>query len=143
VLSLQFWNIFERFPVSVAFGLESRQAFLARALPGYRAAVYLKRVAKPQERIVGVDTEYLRFYVGARLETYPLSLVGSDVRTLANVPLEKLADELHKAGFAYLFTTAEAATRPRDWTSYLRPEFLASHAQLEFRDNAALVYRLH
>jgi hypothetical protein len=67
-------NFEDRFPVKAAFGLEDRETFLRRALHGYSAANHLNSVTKSGEKMLSVDTEYLRYYVKPRLESLSLSL---------------------------------------------------------------------
>lgn len=142
VSSVQFWNIPERFPMSVALGTESREAFLGRALPGYRSAMHLNMASAGRERILGVGTENLRFYLLPSLETFPLSLQGNGIRKLSDMPPDgELVREIKKLGFNRLFTTRTAAAHPERWFPYLQGEFLETHASLEFADQETLVYR--
>jgi hypothetical protein len=81
--SLQYANFEDRFPVKAAFGLEDRETFLRRALHGYSAANHLNSVTKSGEKVLSVDTEYLRYYVKPRLESLSLSLRRHELRAIA------------------------------------------------------------
>jgi 4-amino-4-deoxy-L-arabinose transferase-like glycosyltransferase len=143
VHSVQFWNISERFPISLAFGLESREDFLKRALLGYSGVRYLNTVSGPGETIVGVGTEDLRFYLRSSLETLPVSVQGSSTRGLMNMkPDAELAAAMKRDGFVYLFVTRAMMKDPSPWFPYLDQSFLQSNAISEFEDDYALVYRL-
>jgi hypothetical protein len=140
---VMFWNIPDRFPIALAFGLETREAFLARALPGYTAAAYVNGVSRPNEKILGVDTENLRFYLNSGLETIPVTLKGNRLRTVIEAQSgDELAAGLKQIGFSHLFVTREAIKEPPPWLPYLQPRFLEAHASLKFKDDYALVYEL-
>jgi hypothetical protein len=143
ISSVQFWNIPERFPLRVALGLESREAFLRRALNGYRAALYLNQVSRPDEKVLGAGTENLRFYLRSRLETLSISLLDSPVRILAVMaPGPELLAELKRAGFRHLLITRDSLQKPTEYVSYLDRSFLEHNGRLEFSDEYVLVFRL-
>ena len=140
---LQFWNIPERFPVSVAFGRETREHFLERALGGYAAVQYLNRVMKPGDRVLGVETEQVRFYLNAALDTLADSTLDDALRDIASIPPgEDLLHALDDSGFAYILTTRGALTNPPAWYPYLNRDFLSRFAILEFSDQNVAVYAL-
>ena len=143
VHSNQFWNIPERFPISLALGLEEREDFLKRTLAGYAGVLYLNRVSGPERTIVGVGTENLRFYLRSQLETLPVSVQGSATRGLMNMkPDADLAAAMKRDGFMYVFTTREIMKAAPPWLPYLERGFLQSNALLEFEDDYCLVYKL-
>ena len=143
VHSIQFWNIPDRFPVSLALGLEDRELFLKRTLAGYAGVLYLNSVSGPERTIVGVGTENLRFYLRSRLEAMPISVLGSATRALIDIkPGAELAAAMKRDGFTYLFTTREIMKAAPPWFPYLDRSFLQSNAMLEFEDDYSLVYKL-
>jgi hypothetical protein len=142
-MSIQFWNIPQRFPIGIALGLEGREAFLKRSLTGYSAVEYLNTVALADETILGVDTENLRFYLRQQMETVPLSLKTNPIRKLSDMaPNAELAAHLKKLHVRHLFVMRSGVRNPRGLYPYLDGDFLKSHALLEFEDNEALVYRI-
>lgn len=140
---LMFWNIPDRFPLTAAFGLETRDAFLKRSLPSYAGAERLNTFIKPGERILGVDVEDVRFYLDAPLETVPDSTRYTVLKAAGSLSGEGLLYTLTQSGFGYVFATRESMKNPPDWYPYLKPEFLNRFATLMFRDENAVVYRLN
>jgi 4-amino-4-deoxy-L-arabinose transferase-like glycosyltransferase len=142
IYSLQFWNIPERLPMTLAFGQEDKEAFLGRALPGYAAAMYLNTVTNRGDKILGVGTENLRFYLRAQLLTSTLSVYGDPVRNLTDAhPDSGLAASTKRLGIAYLFVTRAAIQKPLEEYPYLDKAFLQSYATPVFQDEYSLVYR--
>ena len=92
---------------------------------------------------MGVGTENLRFYLRSRLESMPVSVLGSATRALIDVkPGAELAAAMKRDGFTYLFTTREIMKAAPPWFPYLDRSFLQSNAMLEFEDDYSLVYKL-
>jgi hypothetical protein len=105
--------------------------------------MHLNAVSARTDKILGIDTENLRFYLSPSLETLPLSLLESRLRSMSQMhPDARLAAELRKEGVRRVFTTRAAASHPQEYQPYLRSEFLNSQAILEFADEGTLVYRL-
>ena len=143
VHSVQFWNIPGRFPVALATGLEDKESFLRRALRGYLATEYLNSVTTKTDRILGVETENLRFYLRAELQTMPLSLFGDAIRRLSDMtPDEELAASIKRLNFRYLLVLRTALENPAPWYPYLQRGFLAVHADTAYEDEHVVVYRL-
>jgi 4-amino-4-deoxy-L-arabinose transferase-like glycosyltransferase len=140
---MMFWNIPDRFPLTAAFGIETREAFLRRALPSYAGAESLNTVIKPGERVLGVDVEDIRFYLDAPLETLPDSTHKTVLRAAGSLSGERLLYTLSQSGFAYVFATRESMKNPLPWYTYIKPEFLEQFATLIFRDGNTAVYRLN
>jgi hypothetical protein len=139
----QFWNIPERFPIAVALGRETREHFLQRSLGPYAAVQYLNKVTKLGERVLGVDTEYVRFYLNAPLDSLVEStLNGALVKTTSMPANSDLADRLRQAGYTYILTSNSALASPAKWYPYLKRDFLNRFAKIEFRDANVSVYRL-
>lgn len=142
VTSLQFWNIPERFPVYAALGLESHDAFLKRALPGYEAASLLNKVTAG-DKVLGVDTENVRFYLDSQLITPQLTLKTDGLRNVNGTQSPReIATELRALGYSYLFSTNTAINEKTTWYPYLMPGFLQTHATLLFKDDYSSVYKL-
>jgi hypothetical protein len=139
MISVQFWNIPDRIPVRLAFGRESPEHFLSRALPAYSAVQYVNRFTRPEEKVLGVAVANARFYFRARLDT-----VGENWELQAAVARprgEELAAALSAMGYRYLVISG---VRPGAHAGYpfLEPSFLARFATLEFSRNGSDVYRL-
>jgi len=144
VHSLQFWNSPERFPFLYVLGLEDRESFLRRTLQGYAAAMYVNTVCGPNETILGVDTENLRYYLRPSLETLAVGTNDSLARRLKDPKSNaELGDEMKRAGLQYLFTSRAATKNPPSSLPYLDPDFLRSKMTLVFAEDQVLVYRLH
>jgi len=143
VYSLQYLKPPERLPVSLALGRESREAFLTRSLRGYAAARYLNSVTNAGDRILGVDTEGLRFYLRAQLETVSLALWDDPVRSLTTMTdNDVLLMNMRRLGINYLFVMRSAIRTDRDAPPYLEAGFLKAHTVSLFQDEYALVYQL-
>lgn len=143
VTSLQFWNIHERFPVYAALGLESHDAFLNRAVPGYAAASLLNTMTAVGDKILGVDTENLRFYLRAQLSTPGLALKTNGLMNLNRSQSPKnIATELSALGYSYLFSTNAAINEKAFLYPYLMAGFLQRHTILLYKDDYASVYAL-
>ncbi len=136
----QYWNIPERVPVPLALGMETREAFLERALGGiYDAVRHVNAVARPGEKALTGGADAMRFYLKAPLasmsETFDLK------RICDSLPPDRLARNLLKNGYAYLLVDGEIdRNRPDPFSS---PVFLRRFARLEFQHGSGRVYRLH
>jgi hypothetical protein len=141
--SPQFWNIPERFPVAVALGRETREHFLERTIGPYDAVQYLNKVAKPGDRILGVEADQARFYLSAPMESLVESTVNSPLNKAKSMPSNgKLADALRQAGFSYILASRSAVAAPASWYPYLQPDFIRQFATMEYRDADTALYRL-
>jgi hypothetical protein len=102
----------DRVPWRLAFGRESPEAFLSRALPPYDAARYLNHVVPAGQKVVGVNADNVRFYLDAQL----LSVVESfELREWMDRAGEgRLAQSLAAHGCGYLLRNRlDARTRGR------------------------------
>ena len=143
VYSLQFWNIPERLPIALALGLEDKTSFLRRALPGYKAAEYLNTVTNAKDRILGVGTENLRFYLQAELPTWALGLRDDPLIGLARMqPDAALAGSIKQLGFKYLLVERNATLEHGSEFPYLDSTFLQTFTIPVFEDESVAVYRL-
>jgi hypothetical protein len=141
--SIQFWNIPDRFPMTVAFGMETRDDFLKRSLSRYTGAQYLNAVLKPDERVLGVDVEDARFYLNAPLETLSDATLRSALIPTRTMSGRTLFDTLRQSGFTYLFAARDSLKNPPAWYPYLQKEFLDQFATRIFIDENTVVYRLN
>jgi 4-amino-4-deoxy-L-arabinose transferase-like glycosyltransferase len=134
---LLFWNTPERFPINLAFGMESRERFLKRTLYGYAAVLHLNKIVKPGDKVLGSGTDSLRFYVDAPLLSLGETLLNSDARRTFEMPAgPELAQALSSLGVTYIFV-ADAVELP-----YTSGEFLKTHASVVYADVEAAVYQL-
>ena len=105
--------------------------------------VDLNTVTRDHDKILGVGTENLRFYLRPELQTWQLSLMRDPIRTLADMtPGDALAGAMKALGITHLLVAREAAQKPAAEFPYLDRTFLQSHAALVFQDDYILVYRM-
>jgi 4-amino-4-deoxy-L-arabinose transferase-like glycosyltransferase len=139
--SLRFEQFPERFPIKVALGLETREEFLQRALPGYSGAQVINQAILPGQRVVGVGTEHLRYYLVAPIDVLSESLLDHPLRTIVGTD-EEIAQGLINAGYAFIFVTHAQRAHPEPWYPYIHAPFLKRFATLEFDGNGTAVYKL-
>jgi hypothetical protein len=139
LLFVQYWNLPERVPVRLALGAESRESFLARALPGYDAVRRLNSVARPGEKAIGAGADSMRFYVKPPLA----SMVESrELQTLSFPPVPaRVARNLADEGYAYLLVNGVPPVEEQTYP-YLTSEFLTRYATLEYGRGPVKLYRL-
>lgn len=137
------WPVPERFPFSVALGLEGREAFLTRVLPEYAALERLDGLAAADAKVVGVGC-HGRLYTHARL--FEAAWGRHELRELLNRGLrgEALAEALREHGFAAMIVNRRVAAAS-GWQdlAVLAPEFLAVLGEPVFAGSGLEVYRLH
>jgi hypothetical protein len=103
----------------------------------------LNKVTKPGDRVLGVETDYVRFYLNAPLDSLVESTLNGVLVKVRSMPANReLADTLRRAGFAYILTTRSAMATPASWYPYLRADFLNEFGEMEFRDSNVAVYRI-
>jgi 4-amino-4-deoxy-L-arabinose transferase-like glycosyltransferase len=139
VTPVLFWNIPERVPVRLVFGLESPGDFLTRALPAYPAAQHINSIVEPGEKVIGVNFDNLRFYLDTPLVSPAES--PSLLQGMGAVPLPELAGRLIKEGYTYLLVNHQDLDSRRTY-QFLSPAFLDKFATLKFSRNGVRVYRL-
>ncbi len=143
VLSIKYWNIRERFPVEFALGLESRESLLQRALGGFPATAVINKAIAPGQKVVGVDTENLRFYLKPPLESLSESPLNSKLRTAGDTPGgEDLRRALSDMNFGYILTSRAALVHPPAYFPYLAQSFLRDYTWRVYADESVAVYRL-
>src|SRR2546425_1144266 len=134
----------ERFPLAVAAGVEVREHFLQRALPGYSAMMYLNRASGPNDGVLTLGMENLRFYAKPPLQAVALTTFTDPLRQTAQPMREAdLHQILRNAGILWLFLRqSELVEKPPSYYPFLAPDFLTHYTILEFTDGTANVYRL-
>ena len=134
----------ERFPLAVASGAEDREHFLQRALPGYSATMYLNQVSGPNDQVLTLGMENLRFYAKPPLQAVTLTTLTDPLRQTAQPMREAdLHQILRNAGILWLFLRqSELVEKPPSYYPFLAPDFLTHYTILEFTDGTANVYRL-
>ena len=138
VTPLLFWNVPERFPIKRALGIETTEAFVSRALPGYAASRYINRVAGPGEWVIGVHFANVRFYLDP-------PLVSGE--TAGFLPFKDesspraLAAAMSERGFRYLMVDTRMGAAA-DAFPFMRQEFLDCCAVPKFARNGVVVYRV-
>ena len=116
----------------LAFGLETQEAFLDRALLVHPAVQYLNRSVKPGEKVIGVGANTMNFYLNAPLvPSYEGG--GSSAPTLAA--------NLVQDGFSYVVINRSDSASNWD-TPYTNQSFLEQFGTLEYTANNVDVYRL-
>jgi hypothetical protein len=145
VLPLRYWNIPERFPVDYVLGRERREEFLERSLDGYRGAALINKLSGSQDRVLGIDTEFLRFYLRPPLESMAESLLGSRMRDEVSgiPPGPDLARTLQEMKLSYLITSRTALVDPLPFYPYAAKGFLKDYASLIYADEFVAVYRFN
>lgn len=143
VTPAQFWNIPERFPIFRTLGFEKDSAFLARALGGYESSIFLNSVLQPDERILGVEMEGVRFYLNGPLDSLAEALAPSPLHFISQrQPDEVLARTLDINGYKYLFVSAHSLQEAAPWYPFLNPDFLREYARLIHVDVGSRVFRI-
>lgn len=137
------WPVPERFPFSLALGLEKREAFLARALPEYAALERLDALVPVDAKVVGVGC-HGRLYTHARL--FEAAWGRNELRELLKLGLrgDALAEALREHGFVAMIVNRTVVTAS-GWQELpvLAPDCLAALGDPVFVGNGLEVYRLH
>jgi hypothetical protein len=128
-----FWNIPDRIPVELAFGLEKPEAFLSRALPVYNVAQYINRKVAQDEKVIVMGAANMRFYLEPPLATtFELGL------TLDDESAPNRVNALLQDGYAYLVLNRRNA---HDSSKSVR-SYLSRFATLEYSYGNIDVYRI-
>lgn len=136
LISIQFWQIPDRFPLKLASGLETQEAFLARGVIPYQAAQYLNRVTGRDRKVIGSGVKYVRFYLDAPLVSVPeLHQLQQDV------PVSALAGTLISNGYDYLMVERQGPDS-QSTVPLLSQYFLDHFTTIEFTARRVNVYRL-
>jgi hypothetical protein len=137
---LLYWNIPDRFPLKMAFGLESREAFLDRALPAYRSVQFLNGKIEAGRKVLVVGGEEGgRTYLKAPIASvYDAKLQEIVARSTPDT----LAATLINNGFSYLMINTNSWQYRMLRLSYVSKAFLSRFTSLEFSANQINIYRL-
>lgn len=142
VMPACFWQMSERFPITVAFGQESKESFLARTVGGYTLVARLNQEVPPRGRILSVGTEGLRFYLDAPLDSLSESLLGSPLRTIDAMPDAEMARRLSTMGYTHLLVDRVSLGHPEEYYPYLGATFLRDFTVQEACDDSTCAFRL-
>jgi len=143
VSPVQYWNVPERFPIFTALGLETETSFLARALPGYQSSVILNKVLRPDERILGVEMEQVRFYLNGPLDTLSEALEPSPLKFISRQkPTEALACALELNRYKYILASQHSLEEPAAWYPFLDREFLRTYAERIHVEDGVSLFRM-
>ncbi len=136
---LMYWNIPERFPLKVVFGLEGRASFLSRALPFYDPVQFLNQRVEPGQKVLAVGGDSGRAYLNAPMTGW----FDAEVENItARSPPAKLAANLINSGFTYLLVDHESRRFHFQNPPYSSEPFLSQFATLEYAANHVTIYRL-
>src|SRR5207248_4047310 len=101
----------------------------------------LNGVLSSDAKVVGVNTENIRFYLQPSLETFPVSLQGHPLREMAGMkPDSELLRRMRDAGYEYMFVDREEARKASPWFPYLDHRFLENYTLMVFSDERTIVY---
>jgi 4-amino-4-deoxy-L-arabinose transferase-like glycosyltransferase len=132
-----FWNIPERLPYKVAFGLESRQEYLSRTLQTYEAYQYVDQVYGNDAHIF--TTDEVRLYSSGVVETIYSPLARPLLLTSS---YEDAADRIKRRGITHLLINRNQFPTHLESTAIYQRAFLNKYTSLEYAHNNVEVYRI-
>jgi hypothetical protein len=138
VASVLFGNIPERYPVAHAFGLETRESFLERGMPPYRAVKFVNATRKPEEKSLGAGVEPARLYFDGPL--YAESVV--DMASFKGDVLAQLHDSLVRQGFSTIVVMNYHLKEPLEVYPFLKQDFLGRYTTRVYADASTSVFRI-
>jgi hypothetical protein len=100
----------------------------------YQAVQYINRNSLPGEKVLGVGTESIRFYLQNSMST-----PNEGDRYPKNVDLREMAASLARNGFVFLLIHER---KYEHFIPYITESFLTQYAVLEYVANNTYVYRL-
>lgn len=141
------WQISERYPYTVALGIETPQAFLSRTLPVYDAFQYLNQEGDGNHVVASFGNEF-RLYTTSRL--YSSLVLSTNLQIIpkmmanANTP-DQLAEQLDQNGFDYILIDSSKITKAELASKYpaLNDDFFKKYTRLEFARNNIFVYHFY
>jgi len=143
VSPVQYWNIPERFPVFTALGMETQTSFLTRALPGYQSSLVLNRLLRPDERILGVGMEQIRFYLNSPLDSLTEAVTPSPLQYISRQkPNRALACALDVNRYKYILAAQHTLEEAAPWYPFLDRDFLRSYADRIYVEDGVSLFRL-
>ena len=140
--SAMFWEIPERFPVGVVFGLEREEDFLKRAVREYGAVRHLDALVKANAKVVAVGC-HARLYTHARLYEAAWGRHELTDAMREGARGAALAQALAQRGFAAMIVN-RTVVQARKWSALpvLDEAFLRDYAVPMFAEKGVEVYRL-
>ncbi len=130
-----FYNIPERIPYKVAFGLESKDDYLAKVIRTYQATQYLNQHYDPNKIKVLLLGWELLYYLNAQTERF-------DSLELKRFPSnQELPAYLQKKGFTHVLI--DTITAKKSWYRLVANEIIKkNYAKLEYKSKYARLYKL-
>jgi hypothetical protein len=126
-----FWNIPERLPYRVAFGLESREEFLSRTLRTYDAYAHIDQTYGKDARILAIN-DHVRLYSSGIVETHN----GPYIRPLIRADsYEDAANEIKQRGFTHLLINRRNMPSHLESVAIVQRAFLDEYTSLEYAHN--------
>jgi 4-amino-4-deoxy-L-arabinose transferase-like glycosyltransferase len=141
VYSIWPFQIPEGHPYRLALGLETRETFLARALPPYRAFQFLDD-QNSAARVLSVGAPFRWVYIKSQLED-PRNTPSAG--QLAELPPDAaLARKMESLGYRFILADWGYIRANRGWDgfAFLTPHFLHDFTHLEFAYRDVYVYRI-
>jgi hypothetical protein len=130
------YNIADGYPYRYALGLESREAFLNRALRMYKTLQHLNSETSADTKIYSPSSE-MRWYSTALIED---PIYRLDLAILAGLPPGRpLAEEIRKRGFAYVLVDLPLLHNAGPFTD---EHFLKENMELDYSSSEIRVYKL-
>jgi len=135
---LMYTYMADRYPIKVAFGLETRESFLARSLGIYPLAQFLNKNLEPGHKVLAVGAANVRFYVNAPMATPGDSEV---LKLVARSTPATFASALIQDGFSHIFVDRTAHEMTLH-LFYSTEPFLSQFTTLEYANSDVRAYRL-
>ena len=133
------FQLVEAYPIKLALGLESRDEFLDRALPPYRAFQFLNAQAGSSGRVLSAGAPF-QLYLDRGLED---DVHSPEARRLARMPADaSLARELIDRGYEFILVHWGRIRYQQRVLPYIDQQFLRRFTTLEFAHRDVYVYRL-
>lgn len=134
-----FYNISERVPWKVAFGLESRDDYIARTVPAVAAFRFLATVNERTPVRLLVLGDESRLYFPGEMETMSSPCMTS---ILAAGTPQEAADVLRSQGFTHIVLNRNKFPVPPPWLNVAQDGFLDRHTDILFAARNFELYAL-
>ncbi|MEO8215486.1 MAG: hypothetical protein ABI718_00220 [Acidobacteriota bacterium] len=137
VMPAVYWEIFERFPFSRAFGQETRESLIGRSQRAWGAGQYINEHTDPDEPVVSRGLDRVRFYVHANIRTWQWD---APLHEQINASSDRsIAESLRRLGVRYVVLDEWT---PAQSEPYSRPSFLASYTTKVYDNEHLTIYLL-
>jgi hypothetical protein len=136
-----FWNIPERIPYKVAFGIESSDEYLARVFRGYYYAFkHLEKDKNPEKvKVLLLGNPFL-YYSNVYMENIIASLTAGEIRESS--PGDMLSKLLLNKGFTHILID-KALTSTWSWKPAVsEASFLGKFTSIEFTSGDIYIYKI-